>query len=424
MSDASLELLLFFVAALASGWFSAVEIALTSASPIRLRQEARGHPSVRLALGLLADRERILATTLVGVNLGNISAAALATSLLTRLLEDSWRPWQISLLTTGGVTLFILIACEIVPKVYAKQRADRVLAGAARPVLATEQLFLPATVLVRGYLALLMRLLRRAPRRPMVTKDELKILVHDVRSESGPGRKEKKMLRSALDFRETTAREVMVPMSEVISIEREGSADLLRTLVRRYGFTRLPAYERRVDRVVGIVNIFDLLFDSAPKEEITPYIREAMLVPETKHIDRLMAEMQRERQTMAVVVSEFGSCIGIVTMEDIVEEIVGELAEEGEVGGRKIRRLTPREWVIDAQTDIDDVNEELGLELPKGRYDTINGLVLRRFGRIPAEGDSFEIQGVRVEVVDTHRYGVRSVKVVLPSGRRAGAAES
>ena len=414
MSTLTLELVLFILAAAASAWFSAVEIALTAANPLRLRHDAReGSATARLALEVLGDRERVLATTLVGINLSNITAASVATGGLQRLLEDHWRPWQISLLTTGGVTLVLLLVSEITPKSYAKQRADRFLITAARPVLATEQLLLPVAALVRGYLALLLRLLGRTPRRPMITRDELKILVHDVKSETGPSLKEKKMLRSALDFRETTAREVMLPMSEVVSIEREGSADLLRTLVRRYGFTRLPVYERRVDRVIGLVNVFDLLFDPQPDEEIARYIREPVLVPETKRIDRLMAQMQRERQTMAVVVSEFGSCIGIVTMEDIVEEIVGELSEEHEVGTRKIRQLSPRSWVIDALTDIDDVNEELGLELPKGKFDTINGLVLRRLGHIPAEGESFVLGGVEIEVVDAHRYGVRSVKLTL-----------
>ena len=226
------------------------------------------------------------------------------------------------------------------------------------------------------------------------------------------------MLRSALDFAETSVREVMVAMPEAVAIERESSCDLLRALVRRYGFTRLPVYERRIDKVIGLVNVFDLLFDPEPAESIGKYIREAPLVPETKRIERLLTELQRDRQTMAVVVSEFGSCVGIVTLEDIVEEIFGELVEEHEVSARKLRRMGPLTWMVDAQTDIDDVNEELGVELPKGRYDTVNGFILRRLGRIPSEGESFEYHGMEFRVVDAHRYGVRMVMLVLPDATR------
>jgi putative hemolysin len=420
----TLEAGVFVLAVLASAWFSAVEIALVSASPVRLRQEAKGiHSATGLAVGLLEDRERALATTLVGINLSNLTAAAVATELLARLLVGRFPPWLLSVITTGGVTLVLLVFAEIVPKVYGKQRAEHLLAAAARPVVATEQLLLPLTALVRGWLSLMMRILRRTPRQPLVTRDDLKLLMHEVPGETGPGRKERKMLRSALDFAETCAREVMVPLPETVAIERDASTDLLRALVRRYGYTRLPVYERRIDKVIGLVNVFDLLFDPEPAGEIGKYIREAPLVPETKRIDRLLTELQRDRQTMAVVVSEFGSCVGIVTLEDIVEEIFGELAEEHEVSARKLRRVAPRTWMVDAQTDVDDVNEDLGLQLPKGRYDTINGFILRRLGRIPREGESFEYHGIEFRIVDAHRYGVRTVMMVLPQEQRRETPE-
>lgn len=411
----SLELGIFLLAVLASAWFSAVEIALVTASPVRLRRQAKGaHAATGLAVGLLEDRERALATTLVGINLANLTAAAVATQILTGLLADRLSSWQVSVVTTGGVTLVLLVFAEIVPKVYGKQRAESLVAAAARPIVATEQLLLPLSALVRGWLYLLTRILRRTPRRPAVTRDKLKLLVHEVPGETGPGRKERKMLRSALEFAETSVREVMVAMPEAVAIERESSCDLLRALVRRYGFTRLPVYERRIDKVIGLVNVFDLLFDPQPAETIGKYIREAPLVPETKRIERLLTELQRDRQTMAVVVSEFGSCVGIVTLEDIVEEIFGELVEEHEVSARKLRRMGPLTWMVDAQTDIDDLNEDLGVELPKGRYDTVNGFILRRLGRIPSEGESFEYHGMEFRVVDAHRYGVRMVMLVLP----------
>jgi putative hemolysin len=410
----------FLLMLLASAYFSAVEISLISANRLKLKQEGKeGLPGARLAVDLLRDRERVLGTTLVGITLANLTAAAEATSIVRKLLP-AWSDWHVTFLTTAAVTLVLLIATEIVPKVYGKHRADRFLVAMARPITATEQLLLPITAVIRAYLSLLMRILRGSTRSPLVTREDLKVLVHDVKGETGPGRKERKMLRSILDFADTTAREVMVPMPEVVSIEREASTELARALVKRHGHTRIPVYERRVDKVSGLVNIYDVLFDPDPSDSLDRYVRPAMLVPETKRIDRLLVEMQRERQSMAVVVSEFGSCVGIVAVEDIVEEIVGELAEEHEVGVRKIRAVAPRTYLVDALTDIDDINEELGTELPKGRYDTLGGLVLKRFGRIPSEGDSFEVQRIRVEVVDTYAYGVRTLKLVLPEGWAPG----
>jgi putative hemolysin len=412
MEAVLLKVGLALVGLLGSAYFSAVEISLISASRLRLRQLSKqGQHEAALALDLLRDQELVLATTLIGLNLCNLATAAFATSILEGWLGLGW---TLTLTSTLGVTLVILVFGELVPKVYGKQRADSFLVANARPVLATEQLLLPVTALIRVYLKLLLRILRRAPRRPFVTREDLKVLVHDVKGMTGPGRKERKMLRSILDFSETTVREVMVPMTEVASIERESSTDLLRALAKRHGFTRIPVYTRRIDRVIGLVNVYDVLFDPEHRDQIAPYIRDAILVPETKRIDRLMVDLQRGHQTMAIVVSEFGSCVGIVTMEDIVEEIVGEMAEEDEVGVRKIRQIAPRTYIADGLTDIDDVNDELALELPKGRYDTLGGLILKHYGRIPREGESFERDGLRVEVVDVHRFGVRSVKLVLP----------
>jgi len=407
-----LKLLLCLFGLLLSAYFSAVEISLLSANRWKLQQEARtGSAGALLALGLLRQQEQVIATTLVGVNIANLATASIATSLIEARFGVSW---QSTLLSTVVITFVILVVGEIVPKVYGKQMADRLLVLMARPVLATEQLLLPITGILRLYLAGLIRLFRRAPRRPVLTREELKSLVHEVRSDSGPGRKEQQMLRSILDFGETTAREVMVPMTEVIAVERESSVELLRALVNRHGFTQIPIYARRIDRMIGLVNIYNLLFDPKPKDELTTYIRPVLLTPETKRIDRLLFEMQREGQTLAVVVSEFGSCVGILTVEDIVEEIVGEIAEEHEVGVRKIRRVAPRTYVVNALTDVDDINEQLLLELPKGRYDTVAGLVLTHFGRIPREGESFEVDQVRIEVIDVHAFGVRSVKLTTP----------
>jgi putative hemolysin len=245
----------------------------------------------------------------------------------------------------------------------------------------------------------------------IVTREDLKVLAQDARDQAGPSHHEKRMLQSILDFRHTTTREVMVPMPSVVSIEREASDDMLRTIVKRHGYTRIPVYERRVDRVVGVVHVFDVLLNLDAGKSMEDYMRPITLVPETKPIDRLMVEMQGRGESMVVIVNEFGSCAGIVTMEDIVEEIMGELADDHEVGVKRIRSLGDGSYIVDALTDIDDLNEELGCDLPKLRYDTVGGLVMGRLGRIPQEGDRCALSGIEFEVVEAYPYGVRTVKL-------------
>ena len=401
----------------ASAYFSAVEISIISANRLKLRQQAKhGSLGANLALSLLQDQDNVLATTLIGLNLANLATAAFVTTLVEGWLGAGWRA---ALFSTGVATLALLVLGEILPKVYASRHATRFVVRNARPIQATEQLFLPATAVIRLFLGLLLRGLRKAPQQPLVTRDDLKHLVREVKGDTGHGRKEKKMLGSLLGFTETTAREVMVPMTEVIAIEKGSGISLARALTKRHEFTRLAVYERRIDKVIGVVNIKDILFDREPREQVVHYMRPAILVPETKRIDRLLLELQRSGQTMAVVVSEFGSCVGIVTLEDIVEEIVGEMAEENEIGVRKIREISPGSYVVDALTDIDDVNDELGLDLPKGRFDTLAGLILKHFGRIPEEGERCRIAEVEMEIVDAHRFGIGSVKLVLPNGASA-----
>jgi putative hemolysin len=417
MESIVVQVILVLLGLVLSAYFSAVEVAMISANRLKLRQQIkRGSAQAALALDVLREKEQALATTLVGVNVANLGSAAFATILIERWLGFGW---QSTLLSSFGMTLIILVFAEVVPKVWARHHAERFVIAVARPILATEQIFLPVTAIIRLYVRLLLRMMRRTTKKPFVTREELRLLVRDVKGDTGHGRKEKMMLRSLLGFSETTVREVMVPMPEVASIDRSSSVAMLRALAKRSGFTRIPVYERRIDKVVGVVNVYDVLLDPAPKEGLASYVRPAKFVPETKRIDRLMVEMQREHQTLAIVVSEFASCVGIVTLEDIVEEIVGEISEEHEVGGRKIREVAPRTYVVDALTDIDDLNDELGLELPKGRFDTVAGLLLKHYGRIPRSGEVCEIGGLRIEVIDAYELGVRSVKLVLPAGAAA-----
>jgi CBS domain containing-hemolysin-like protein len=409
------QIALVLLALTGSAFFSASEMALISSNRIRVRQRAKaGDPFARRAARLLKRREQLLVMFLVGQGALNVLAAAITTGLVDRWLGYGW---VAPLISTAGLTLVVIVAAEIVPKVIGKNEAERLIMARARVLEFFHYLLLPLTGVIHLYIQTLLRLVGRG-RRPFVTREELKVLVREAESKDERGRREKRMLESILGFRETVAREVMVPMNRIIALEQGTTCELWRAMVRRHGYTRLPIYEKRIDRVTGVLNIFDLLYDPQPKENVDEYVRPVLIVPDSKRIDHLLVEMQKTRNPLVVVVDEFGSCMGIVTVEDIVEEIVGEMEDEHEVGYRKIRRLAPRVFIVDGLTDIDDLNQELGLDLPKGRYDTAGGLILKRAGRIPRVGESFTLHGIRFEVLDSYPYGVRTLKVSLPEETR------
>ncbi len=391
MTTPGWQILIFFACLLGIAAFEGAETALLVADRLRLRVLAKAkRAGAELSLDLLQRRDQILVTLLVCSTLVSTAAAAIATSLIEDWIGTTAGA---TILATFGVTIVVLIFGQVFPKSIARSRSESILIGASRPLFGLDMLLLPVTAAASLIVHLTLRLLRGGRHGRPVTREDLRVLVQDVRGDTGPLRQEKRMLQSILDFGHTTAREVMVPMPSVASLEKESSIDMLKALVRRRGFTRIPVFDHRVDRIAGVVHIFDVLLDPERGDRAEAYMRPVTLVPETKRIDRLMVEMQRRGESMVVVVNEFGSCTGVVTMEDIVEEIMGELADEHEVGVKRIRSLGEGIYIVDALTDIDDLNEELKLDLPKLRYDTVGGLVMRRLGEFPGRENGSTLAG-------------------------------
>ncbi|MFH1143310.1 MAG: hemolysin family protein [Candidatus Eisenbacteria bacterium] len=408
-----LPALILIACLLVSGYASAAEMAMLSAGRIGLRHQAKtGRTRARRVLRLLERREHLLIMFLIAQCGANVLATAVATSLIDRAVSEAWFA---SLVATAGMTVIIVVTAEIVPKMIGKRQGSALLVRDSRLLEFLHQLFLPLTGMVYFYVRGLLRLVGRERRDPFLSREELRVLVREAESHDETGRHEKRMLESILDFRETVAREVMIPMNRVVLLPRGSSTGAWRAAVRSAGYTRIPVFEGQRDRVVGVLNVFDLLYDPTPRETVDAYLRPAPIVPDSKRIDHLLVEMQKARNPMAIVVDEFGACQGIVTVEDIVEEIVGEMEDEHERVSRKIRPLAPRVYVVEGLTDIDDLNQELGLDLPKRRYDTIGGLVLKRAGRIPRAGERFSIHGLTIDILDADPYGVRAVKMTLPA---------
>ncbi len=394
-----------FVAAtvVAAAFFNGAEMGLISVNRLRLRQAAERGSGTALVLRRLLDRqEAVLTTCLLGINFFTVSGAAVATSLLEHRMGDAG-----ALLATILMTVAHVIFAEIMPKALFRQLADQLMLLAA-PIL--RLVLLLASPLV-GAITAAYRLFLPGPRSLFVSREELLVLVREATQEAGSRFRERKMLESVFDFSETVAREVMIPLSDVVAIDEQAPRQAFLDLVRRHGHTRIPVYRQRPDRIAGFVNVFDLLVDQAPQPRVADYRRDIPIFPDSKRIDRLLRDLQARRASMAAVVNEFGMVIGIVTVEDIIEEIMGELTDEHEEAAPRIRRVAPDAYLVDARTDVDDLNQELGLALPKERYDTLGGLLLKRFGRVPRPGESVRFRGVRLRVEEADDYAVRWVRL-------------
>ncbi|MCK4389040.1 MAG: HlyC/CorC family transporter [Desulfobacterales bacterium] len=403
-----LELVLLLFCLLGSGFGSGSETALVSASRTRLQHMAtQGLRKARLALEMLNQKERILTATLIVTSVFNIAAGAIATVSFQR-----WVGSLAPIVATVLLTCVLLVISEIVPKAYFRHHADRMLVKTAVPWKVISWILAPITFPVQILTNLVFRIFRSRPRSLYTTREEIKLILEESVERGGLGRHEREMLESTLDYATTIVREVMVPISEVALLPETAQTQELIALARELGHTRIPIFRERVDQIAGLVNVFDVLYEKERKTFIRPYMRPARLVPDTKRIDELFLEMQRARESLTGVVSEFGACIGIVTLEDIIEEIFGELSDEHEDATPEIQKKGPGRFRVSGRTDIDDFNDETGLAIPKVGFETVGGYVLHRLGRIPRKGETFADGDLTVHVVDADRYGVKSVEVI------------
>jgi putative hemolysin len=403
-----LEIVMLLVCILGSGFGSGSETALVSASRTRLQHMAtEGVRRARLAIQILNQRERILTATLIVTNIFNIAGGAIATVSFQR-----WVGSLAPIVATLVMTCVLLVISEIVPKAYFRHHADGMLVKSGAVWRILSWILAPITFPVQILTNLVFRLFRSRPRSLYTTREEIKLILEESVERGGLGRYEQEMLESTLDYATTIVREVMVPMSEVALLLETAHTRELISLARERGHTRIPVYRERVDQIVGLVNVFDVLYDKHRKTFIRPYMRPARLVPDTKGIDDLFLEMQQAHESLTVVVNEFGACIGIVALEDIIEEIFGELADEYEDLTPEIQKKGPGRFQVSARTDIDDLNDETGLAISKVGFETVGGYVLHYLGRIPRKGETFTDGDLTVHVVEADRYGVKMVELI------------
>ena len=405
-----MKLLWIAVACLAvTAFFSAAEMAFIAANRLRLRHLAEeGNTIAAQYLEAFRHPERSLSTAMMGVTIAHIVAASAVTWALLGVL-GSWAP----ILVTFVLTPVMLVFGEIIPKTVAREWATPLILRLYGPLSWAAVLLAPFVAFAHAVVSAVLRPFGagRADTRQFVSREELKALLQLEPGEADVTSQEAEMIDKIFDLGDTTVREVMVPLVEVAMLPEEASPADAVALIRQRGFSRIPIYRLRETSVAGMVTAMDLLSRGAEVPRLADLMRQPYFVPETKRIDELLREMQRNRIHLAVVVDEYGGSTGIVTLEDILEQIVGEIQDEHDRTPASVDRLPDGSYLVAARTNIDELNEALDWTLPKQDYETVAGLVLATLGRIPRTGEEFPIPGYTITVLDADARHVAVVKI-------------
>lgn len=407
-----LEILLFIICIFLSAFFSSCEVGLISITRAKVRTLVNEDKAGSKALAALKESpEHLLITILIGNNIVNVGAAALATAIAIQMFGDIGVG-----IATGFVVIVLLFFGEIGPKIYAARASDSFALTVAPAILLLSRIFTPIIWLA----------VRVSPKfgigretaEPAVTEEEIKEWIDVGKEEGTIEQGEQDMLYSVLEFADTASREIMTPRVNVTLMEDTVTFEEAIRIFNETGFSRIPVYHDQIDNITGILNVkdvFSAMVSHRKDSTIKEVMYDPMFVPETKKIDDLLKELQVHRVQMAIVIDEYSSFVGIVTVEDILEEIVGDIMDEFDKEEPEVQNISEGVYLVDAQMWVEDVNERLKIDLPLNEsYETIGGLIIGRLGHIPLHpGEKVEINEGTITLVVIQMHGRRIVKVKI-----------
>lgn len=407
------EIGLFILFLVLSAFFSSSETAFLSVNPYTLEYlESKGSTRARLIRKLMARLSELLSTILIGNTLVNAAAASLATSILVRLSSD---PNQAVILATLATTLLILIFGEITPKTIAAYRPLPMVSLYIYPVRIFYYLLYPLTKLFSLLTSLFLpgEERRRQPLSHHLSDEEIKVVISSgVR---GLSRFRKKMLAGVLDLSHRPVKEIMIPRTQVRALEINLSLTEVLSIIQECGFSRYPVYRNTIDNIEGLVHVKDILsLMSSPGEfNLSRLLRRPLFVPELASIEKVLLQMQEAAVHLALVVDEFGNFEGIVTMEDIMEEIIGDIRDEYDRQAEDwYQQVGQNEYIIKGSASIKEINEILNLGIPEKKdYTTLAGLFLYHFGHLPTEKDSIKLKSLQFTVEKVSRRHLSQIRV-------------
>lgn len=416
-----IELGTFIIFLLLSAYFSSTETAFTAINRIRLKKQFEHDDSDKVPEieGLLSKPADLITAILIGNNVSNVAATAIGTTMLLQVFE-SFNITNLAIimpLITLIIAIFLLIFGEITPKTMALTQPERYALFSYRFLKPLTILLTPVIVLFRGLNSLINKLfnINEDISNHRVSLDELKLMV-DISHDDGIIQDEKnKMLTSIFEFSETIVREIMTPRTDAVCISSEESIQSAINLLITKGHSRIPVYEDKLDNIVGVVYAKDLLgvSKSNSDQRVSAFMRTAIFIPEFKPVDNLLQQMKTTKFHMAIVVDEYGGMSGLVTLEDIVEEIIGEIQDEHDHDQKKdCIEINNSVYDVNAKMNIRDLEEIIQYKFPEDvDYDTLGGFVLSHVGEFPSKGDVFDFNNLTITVKDVKKRRIIRLEI-------------
>jgi len=406
-----INLIILLILIALSGIFSGVEIAFFSLGKLKIRRLVKsGVAGAKIVDELMKNPRSLLITILIGNNLVNILAAALATSLALSTFEGS--PEGIALgLATGIMTFMILLFGEITPKSIAIHNNAKIALLFALPMKLLMTFLYPIVFILELISSLILGVFGVTMIEKKLTEEEVRSMVSMGAEEGAINREEKELIHRIFQFNDIPVHEAMTPRVEVVALDINASKkDILK--VAQTPFSRIPVYEGDIDHIIGTLHIKDLLRVVSKKKKIMlrKIIAKPIFVPETKKIDKLMKQLQKERMHLAVVVDDYGVTQGIITLEDLLEELVGEIADESDTEP-EMRKVSEGVFELEGTMHLDDIRKMAGVNCSSEEYDTIGGFVLEKLGRIPKKGEKVQLPTATIQVLKVDKNRIIEVRI-------------
>ena len=398
-----------------SAFFSSSETALLSISQMRIRTLVdEGNKRAMTLERVVSNKSKMLSAILIGNNVVNLSASSLITSLVINHFGNAYVG-----IATGIITLLILIFGEISPKTMATLQAEKVALKVAGIISVLMKILTPVIFIINLLAGGVLRLMGVDPnaKTDTITESELRTIV-DVSHEEGViESEERRMINNVVDFGDTQAKDVMVPRIDMVFVEENTTYDELMEVYRENMFTRIPVYRDTTDNVIGIINMKDLLFyEKSTDFRLKNYLREAYFTYEFKKTSELFMEMRQNSVSLAIVLDEYGATAGLITLEDLLEELVGEIRDEYDADELKsFQKLSDREYRVEGSMKLDDINDALELSLSSEDYDSVGGLIIGALDHVPVAGEGVTVDNIRFVVEKMEKNRIEWVRMTLPA---------